>query len=263
MLNFDLTTIIFQFVNFLILVIVLYFLLFKKLVQRSESRKKELEKLHQKTIQNYEESERLRSEMEDSLVNIKTKVDEYISKAKSELEVDRFQVLNDTKAEAEQILRRAKENVAFAQNQSSEKFHAELLDAMMEINLQILSKSTPDEIHDNLIKQINERVWELGKKEMRQVETIRKSLKDREPTVSVETAKPLTKKQLADLMRTFSALADKNVKLEIIDNKSLGSGARIRLGDFIVDNSYSSKFDEMKKDAAEELKKRMKELNTK
>jgi F0F1-type ATP synthase delta subunit len=236
-------------------------------VQRSESRKKELEKLHQKTIQNYEESERLRSEMEDSLVNIKTKVDEYISKAKSELEVDRFQVLNDTKAEAEQILRRAKENVAFAQNQSSEKFHAELLDAMMEINLQILSKSTPDEIHDNLIKQINESVWELGKKEMRQVETIRKSLKDREPTVSVETAKPLTKKQLADLMRTFSALADKNVKLEmkleIIDNKSLGSGARIRLGDFIVDNSYSSKFDEMKKDAAEELKKRMKELNTK
>ena len=89
---------------------------------------------------------------------------------------------------------------------------------------------------------------------MDRVETIRRSLKDREPTLSVETAFPLSKEQQANIVRTFSALADKNVKIDTVLKKDLGSGVRIRLGDFIINNSLDALLNEIKKEASLEAK---------
>ena len=107
MLDIDLTTIIFQIINFLILVVVLYFLLFKKIIQRIETRKAELEKIRLDSVANFQESERLRSELENSVNSFNEKLDEFVSRAKSELEVIRYQVINEIKAEAEQIYHQA------------------------------------------------------------------------------------------------------------------------------------------------------------
>ena len=108
---------------------------------------------------------------------------------------------------------------------------------------------------------MNERVWDLGKNEMRRVESIRKSLADREPTLSVETAKPLSKEERAMVIRTFSALADKNVKLDLKINESLVSGLRVRLGDFIVDNSLATKLEEISDTTLKNLTNRLDQLN--
>lgn len=219
-----------------------------------------MEKLCRETVENYEESERLRKEMETSMQNITNRVDEYISKAKSELEVDRFQVLNDTKAQAEQIIQQARENARLAQIRATEEFHGKMMDTIMDIVKQVLSKSLPEGFQDQLIQQITDRVWELGRKEMRQVETVRKSLAGREPVVTVKTPDTLTKEQQANIIRTFSALADTNVKLEVERDESLIGGIRIRLGDFIVDNSFGAKLDEIRAETIEALNHRMKEL---
>jgi len=88
---------------------------------------------------------------------------------------------------------------------------------------------------------------------MDRVETIRRSLKDREPTLSLESAFPLTKEQQANLIRTFSALADKNLKLDMSINKELGSGIRVRLGDFIINNSLDALLGDIEIQAKQEV----------
>jgi len=263
MINIDISTIIFQIINFLVLFGALYFLLFKNIIKRAEKRKKELEEIRQKAVDNYEESQRLRDEMERSVANIKSRVEEYISRAKSELEVDRFQIIEETKAQAEQIIQQARENARLAQARAIEDFQEDIMDNVIEIVHEILTKSIPEGFHDQLVEQINDRVWELGRKEMRRVDTIRKSLEDRdEPEVAVITAEPLTKEQQANVVRTFSALADKNVSLKIEQDESLIAGVRIRLGDFIVDNTLSSKLKEIREGAKEELGVQIKEMQS-
>ena len=128
---------------------------------------------------------------------------------------------------------------------------------------QISYKHSSEVIHNSLVQQTNKRIWELGKKEMDRVKTIRRSLKDREPALSVETAFPLSKEQQANIVRTFSALADKNVKLDVVLKKDLGSGVRIRLGDFIINNSLDALLDEIEKEASMEVNNLIEKHNEK
>jgi F-type H+-transporting ATPase subunit b len=262
MLEIDFATIVFQIINFLVLVIALYFLLFKKIIKQTETRKQEAEAMRQEELENLEESKRLRAEADAYYNNIEQKIDEYVDKAKSEIELNRFQVLEKTKSDAEAIYKQRQEDAFRTQQQTIKKFQKDILDIIIDVSLQTLELTTPDEIHHMLVKQMNERVWDLGKTEMRRVENIRKSLANREPKLAVETAKPLTKEEKALVIRTFSALADKNVKLELKIDESLVSGLRVRLGDFIVDNSLSKKLQEISDITLKKLSEKMEQLDS-
>ncbi len=245
MLDIDITTIIFQTINFLILVVVLYYLLFKKIIQRAEVRKRELEKIRNDMMNDLKEAERLKIDLELEINNIDTRIEEAFDQAKGKLEEIRNKVLDDVKEEAEQIFKQSRESVRMSQEQSIEDLHAEIIQSALTLSKNLLQKITTDEMHNLFIKEINDRVLELGRKEMSRIETIRKSLTDREPILFIQTARPLQKDQQAGIIRTFSALADRNVKLDIKQNDELICGLRIRLGDYIIDNSLLSKLEEI------------------
>ena len=263
MLDINFTTILFQFINFIILAVTLYFLMFKKIISGVQQRKDKLEEIEQAAIRNFDESEKAKIDLQKQIENAQAQIDGRIAHAKSELEVSRYQIIDATKIDAEKIIKQALESAEFEQKRSIENFNDELTTSIMEIVKQILFKHSPDVIHNSLVQQTNERIWELGKKEMDRVETIRRSLKDREPALSVETAFPLSKEQQSNIVRTFSALADKNVKIDTVLKKDLGSGVRIRLGDFIINNSLDALLDEIEKEASLEVNNLIEKHNDK
>jgi F-type H+-transporting ATPase subunit b len=255
MLDINLTTILFQFINFIVLAVVLYFLMFKNIFKRVQQRKQKFEEIEQAANRNLEAAEKMRADLEKQIENAQAQIDEKITRARSELEVNQFQIIDATKIKAEKIIKQAIETAELEQKRSMEEFNEEIASSVIEIVKQIFNKYSPKVIHNSLVQQTNERIWELGKKEMDRVETFRRSIKDRDPTLSVETAFPLSKEQQANIVRTFSALADKNVSLDTKLNKDLGSGVRIRLGDFIINNSLDALLDEIKKEATAETNK--------
>jgi len=263
MLDIKLSTILFQAINFIVLAVILYFLMFKKIFENAKTRKDKQENIEQATMENFEASEKAKLEIEKQLGHAQTLIDQKVSQAKSEIEVSRFQVIDATKAEAEKIITNAIKTAEDEQKHSIEKYNTELTTSIMEIVKLLLSKYSPEVIHNNLVSQTNERIWELGKKEMARVDTIRKSLKDREPILTLESAFPLTKEQQATIIRTFSALADKNVKLKMELNTDLGAGIRLRLGDFIINNSLNALLDDIKNKASQEVNQLVKKLNGK
>lgn len=263
MLDINFTTILFQFINFIVLAVTLYFLMFKKIISGVQQRKDKLEEIEQATIRNFEESEKAKTDLQKQIENAQAKIDRRIAQAKSELEVSRYQIIDATKIDAEKIIKQALDSAEFEQKRSIENFHDELTTSIMEIVKQIFTNHSQEVIHNSLIQQTNKRIWELGKKEMDRVGTIRRSLKDREPALSVETAFPLSKEQQANIVRTFSALADKNVKIDTVLKKDLGSGVRIRLGDFIINNSLDALLDVIEKEASLEVNNLLDKYNGK
>lgn len=253
MLAINLTTILFQLANFAIIIVVLYFLLFKRVLENVKTRKDKLSALEAETQANLAASEQVKQELDKQIANAQSLIDEKVSQARSEMEVDRFQIIDATKREAGKIIRDAIETAEDEQKRSMDEFHNELTTSIIEIVKRLLHQYSPEVIHNSLVQQTNERIWELGKKEMERVETIRRSLKDREPTLFLESAFPLSKEQQANLIRTFSALADKNLKLDISINKELGSGIRVRLGDFIINNSLDALLGDIEEQAKQEV----------
>jgi F-type H+-transporting ATPase subunit b len=253
MLDINLTTILFQMANFAIMAALLYFLLFKRVSAQVQKRKEQLAQIEAEIKANLAVSEQARAEAEKQLANAQSLIDEKVSRAKSELEVNRFQIIDTTRKEAERIIKEAVATAEIEQMRSLEKYNDELTSAIIEIVKNLLHQYSPEVIHNSLVQQTNERIWELGKKEMDRVDTIRRSLKDREPTLSLESAFPLSKEQQANLIRTFSALADKNLKLDMSISKELGSGIRVRLGDFIINNSLDALLHDIEQQAKQEV----------
>ena len=70
-------------------------------------------------------------------------------------------------------------------------------------------------------------------------------LGDRTPNVVVRSAKSLTAEQQGQLVRTFTALADRNVNLDLRVDPAMGLGLRVRIGDLVIDNSIAGKFDDL------------------
>jgi F-type H+-transporting ATPase subunit b len=257
MLELDLWTTVFQTFNFLVLTTVLYFVLFRPMMRKMKEQEAEKEQTARDVAQDRQEAERLRAALEDRLAGVEEEATAIVARAKEQAEVERTALLQEAEAEAERILAEAHANADRLGNQTIDEFQDDLLDAVLAVSGQIIGQATPPEVHDALIQQLSDRIWEMGRSEMGQVETLRYALGDREPTVYVTTAHPLTPEQQGLLARTFTALADRHVNLEVIHDPTLAAGVRVRLGDMVVDNSIADRMASLRESVAQALKEQV------
>jgi F-type H+-transporting ATPase subunit b len=249
----DLLTILAQLVNFAILFVLLYFVLFRPVMRSMKEREAKREQTARETAQDRQEAERLRAALEDRLASVEEEAAAIVARAKEQAEMERMALLQEAEAEAERILTEAHANADRLGKQTINEFEDELLDTIMSISGQVIGQASPPEIHDGLVQQLSDRIWEMGRSEMDQVETLRHGLGDREPTVHVATARPLTTEQQGLLARTFTALADRHVNLEVTVEPALAAGLRVRLGDMVVDNSIADRLEAMRENVSQSL----------
>ena len=253
MLKLDPLTIIWQIVNFLLLATALYFVLFRLVMRSMKEREAEKERVARETAQDQQEAERLRAALEDRLASVEEEAATIVARAKEQAEMERTALLQEAEAEAERILTEAHANADRLGKQTISEFEGELLDTIMSISGQVIGQASPPEIHDGLVQQLSDRIWEMGRTEMSQVETLRRALGDREPTVHVTTARELTTEQQGLLARTFTALADRHVNLEVTVEPALAGGLRVRLGDMVVDNSIADRLEALRENVSRSL----------
>ena len=257
MLNLDFATIAFQIANFLALTALLYYFLFQPVMGRVKERRAEKERLAREMAQDREEAEKLRAELEARLAEAEEEADEIIAEVQKRAEEERAALLEETHEEVERILAEAHTDAHRLQRQTVEQFHEELLDAILDISGQVIGRVAPPEVHDKLAQQLNDRIWELGRSDMKRVETFRLSLGDRAPTAYVTSARDLSSEQQGELARTLTALADRHVNLELKTEASLAAGLQVRLEDIVVDSSIAGQLDELRDKVTEALKERM------
>ncbi len=257
MLNLDVWTIVFQIINFLALAAALYYFLFRPVMRNVEERTAEKEQLAHELAQEHQEAARLRTELETRLAHADEEAATIIATAREQAEVEQKALFQETQAEVERILVEAHADAQRLRQQTVDDFHDEMLDTILEISGGAINRTAPPELHDTLVQQLSDRIWELGRSEMERVDTFRRALGDRAPTAYVTTARPLSPEQQGLLARTFTALADRHVNLELKTDPALAAGIQVRLGDTLVDNSIGGQLAELRETVSQALKERM------
>jgi F-type H+-transporting ATPase subunit b len=257
MLELDIVTIIWQIVNFLVLATALYFALFRPVIRKMQEQETERERVAREAMQDRQEAERLRATLENRLAGVEQEATAIVSRAQEKAEAERANLLQEAESEAERILAEAHANANRLGNQAIDEFQDELLSTILTVSGQVIGQVAPPEVHDTLIKQLCNRIWEMGHSEMQQVETLRRSLGEREPTAYVTTAHPLSSEQQGQLARTFTALADRHVNLEVTSDPVLAAGVRIRLGDLVIDNSIGDRLNSLRKSISQSVEEQL------
>lgn len=250
MLDINLVTILAEIFNFLVLAVALYFILFKPIVKRMDENARKRAALLTMAQKKDDQAQENLSLIEERLENIDQEIEVHLEKAQAQIQAESDVLLEATQKEAEKILFEAEKEAAKLQQQEIEDFHEELIDTILNISKQVLIKTTPPVVHDNLVEELVEKIWDLGKRDMRQVRSVRDSLAERIPTVHIASAKALSPDQQRSLIRTFSALADRNVNMEIDIDPALIAGVRVRIGDLIVENTLAMELADTKTDLA-------------
>lgn len=253
MLDIDIVTILAQILNFLVIAAVLYFLFFKPILQKMNERAAAKEATLANAKEKEQQAEEKLSKIEQRLSDIDSEIETRLEDAYQKAQEEKESLLEATQSEAERILSEAEKEAAKRQQQEMEELQDKLVDTILDISAQILRKTTPDVVHENLVEDLNSEIWDLGKSDMRQVRTIRESLAERTPTVYVTSARELSPEQQRALIRTFSALADSNVNMEIEVEPELIAGIRVRIGDLVVENTLAMELTELKSEVAESL----------
>jgi F-type H+-transporting ATPase subunit b len=257
MLELDIPTIVFEILNFLLLSVLLYFLLFRRVMERVRARAEEKERIMQEIKDERQQAAQTREEIEQRLGDIDHEISTIVAEAQESMERERRNIIQSARDEAKRILNEARSEADQLHHKALDDFRQEVLETISEISGYILRNIAPDEVHNQLVENLNERIWEMGRQEMPRVEAIRRSLDERSPTITVESARELTADQQRELARTLSALIDRDIDLDITLDPDLILGLQMRVGDTIINNSIASELQEIQHEAYQVLNDRL------
>jgi F-type H+-transporting ATPase subunit b len=252
-LQLDLATILFEIANFSILAFLLYRFLFRPFMSRVQERAEEKARLQQHAQHDRQQAAQVRLEAEQQLESLADRLSEMLQEARDEIEAERKEVLAAVREEAQQLLTRAREEAREVQRQQMHQHADKLLDSSIEVARKLIAEAAPPAVHEKLVTELIQDVWDMGTDQMERVEAVRRSLGQRTVTVQLGTAQPLTPDLQRELVQAFSALADRTVSFDIELNPALAAGARVRMGDLLVEHSISRQLSQLRAEAAQAL----------
>jgi F-type H+-transporting ATPase subunit b len=248
MLDLDLGTIIWEIINFLVLTIILYFLVFKPMTKRAEERAAEKAATRAALLHDREAAAEKLAELDERLLNLDEEIEQITDEAYRNSQIQQKDLLNATQEEANQIMMDAISEARKEQEVDIKRSQMDLVNTVIKISNDTLSQVTPPKVHDELIDELSRTIWNMGKTNMRLVQTVRDSLVDRIPIVEISVPRELSTEQHMKLINTFNALADKEVELEISIQPELVAGIKARIGDVVADNSIGTHLNSLRDD---------------
>ena len=198
-----------------------------------------------------------RAELQERLSRLEEEEASFVALAREKAEAERVALREEAQREVEQILAEAQADAYRVRSQAVEAFHQDLVDAILDISGTVIRDTAPEDVHNTLVRQLSERIWELGRTDIERVDAFRSSLGEREPTAHVTTARSMTFDQQGLIARTFTALADRHVDMEVQVDPKLVAGMRVRIGDIIVDSSIAGQMQELRDMALQALKEQI------
>jgi len=257
MLQLDPLRIFFQAINFLVLVFLLYRLLFRPVMKAVRERSAKVKTLVESAERERREAERLRRELEEQRQRLEIETNEMISQARQRAEEEHRAIIEAARQEAEQIIAEARAQADRERYQLVSQNYEEMLNIILDLSGRMIGRVLPDAAHEALVNQLSERIYELGRESMAQVETFRRSMAGREADALVTTARPLSPEQQGQLLRTLTALADRHVNMRIEQDPELVAGIRVRMGDLVIDNSILGELERLREAVSRVLQEQL------
>lgn len=239
-MNFDFWTILFQIINFFVLLYILKRLLFKPVKEIMQKRKEQVER----TISDAEAAKKEAAEMKEKcrqemegLADLKTRMTE---KMKGEVERERAKLIEEAKEKARVMVEKEKAIMEKDRKKFEEDLKSTAVDAVSVLAARLLGGVSDGDLHRSIYeKLLNEagriaaHITEAGKGQA-------------EVTVEISSAYPLSEEEKRRFAGAIESRVDKKVNLRESVDGSLIGGARVSVYDMVFDSSLKGQIESMK-----------------
>lgn len=243
MLQLDLTNLLFQIINFAVLVFILNRVLFRPLRKKLSERQRTVSETLQDARDKEADAERLRRELEEHREEIEQEAEEALQEAQAEAAQQSEALFEEARARLDRMTAEMREDILRQRNEIVAENYEEILDTVIALSASVIQSVTTRRTHDDLVTNFCASIYQLPQAD---VSEYRQLVSGRVPTAFVKTPVALTAEQTQTLEDTLSSLIDRRTKLEIEIDPSLIGGLQVRLADRVIDNSVRKQLDRIR-----------------
>lgn len=233
-MKFDLTTFIFQIINFVVLLFILKRLLYKPVREIVEKRRK----LTQKTVQDAEKTRQdaleLKERYQEETAKLKEVRGQMLEELQKEVMEERKKLIAKAEEEAGKVTEKEMAILAAERN----RLQAEMKDQAIETACIFASRI----LHDISDKELHEATY---RKLLKMLDQVAQDLKKTAEPLAVELATmyPLSGEELGNFRQKLESLVSGKVAVNAVVDETLIAGAKIKAHDKVYNFSLSGQID--------------------
>jgi len=249
MLNINLSTIVFQIINFLILAFLLAKFLFRPLVRVLSERAKRLTHALDEAEMREEEAKRIKDEYQEKMEDAKREARALRETAREEMEKTRQGIIEQTRADMQAMRARAEEEKERERAEAIKQHKEEIASIVTSLSARMLS-GVRHGYHDLFFAAFLDR---LAKMEPGSLQFRGDAQETGMTPVEVISADSLSKGDMERLEQVLSSFLGKKLNLESQMDPSLIGGAVVRFGDHLIDGSLRGQLARMREEFVAEM----------
>ena len=234
MLELDWATLLFQIINFIVLVVGLGYFLFRPLRRKMNERGQAIADTLQRARDQEAQAQQLREEWEERMRTVEQQAEEILHRAHRTASQRAAELLEQTRVRIDRLTDVMCADLYRHRDEVVAQHYDEILDAIIDVAGSAVRSVTTRRTHDDLVTNFCASIYQMPQEE---VNEFRRVMADRVPHAFVATPVALTPTQTQTLVDTLSSLIDRQVELQVDIVPELVAGIQVRLADRLMDNS--------------------------
>jgi F-type H+-transporting ATPase subunit b len=248
-MKLDIWTILFQIVNFAVLLYILKRLLYRPVREIMERRRQAVEQNMQVAEKKKREAEELQLEYDNKTKELERLKVETMERMKQEVEKKRIGLMDKAREDARAEGEKQKAIFATEKLKMDKAVRQKAVEAATSFSLKMLSDLSDRELHKRAFEKLLERVPEIASEMASAIERRAREEEEAEGPLRVQliTAYPAEEDELSGLRQKLKARLARDVEIKATVDSGLIAGAQLRADDKVYDSSLSGRVEALRR----------------
>lgn len=226
-MEIDLFTLIFQIINFIVLVILLKIFLFGRIVKAMDKREENIQSRINEAEKNKKEAKKEAEEQEKIKAELEKSKDEKLKEAEKEAESKRKDMLKKAREEVEGEKSKWIKSLEKQKSDFLKELETKSGDLVFDVAGKALRDLADAELENQIVRKFSEEIGSLGKEKKREIDSI---FKKSDQGIVVFNSFDLSKKTKEEVVKTIKENFGKDMKLEFKKSSEVVCGIELRAG---------------------------------
>lgn len=232
-MKFDLTTFLFQIINFIVLLFILKRLLYRPVREIIEKRRAMIEKTVQEAEKTRQDALGLREKYEQEMAGLKDLREQTMERLQGEAMEEKRRLLSDAEKEAGRILEREKAIFDTEKRRLQTELKDRAIDTACVMAVNLLADLSDEELHKSVCRKLEKRLEEVAR------DLSATALKEEAVRIELASAYPLDREEAGRLGTALGNLLSRRVIVNTAVDKDLIAGVRMKAYDKVYNFSLS------------------------
>ena len=254
MLQLDWLSLLWQVINFLVLLALLNRFVFRPLKKKMDERSQEIADSLANAQEREAEAVRLREDWETRLEQADQEAEAILQAAQDEANAQSAALLAEARVHLDRLTTEMRQDLDRQRNEIIVRNYDSILDTIIDLSGNVVRSVTTRRTHDDLVTNFCASIYQMPQTD---VQEYRQLMTGRVPTAFVVTPASLTTEQTQTLTDTLSSLIDRRIEVQVSLDPSLIAGIQVRLADKMIDNSIRQQLNSIRERVRAELEARV------